>query len=562
MLHFSASKKTINTLLGLCLLLVTAIVVFPKHAAAYTNSPLISDSNFLNASTMNPDQIQTFLTTKGSALAGMYVTESSATETLSYYPHYNQSVRVSQAIYDAAQVYGINPQVIMATMQKEQSLITDPAPSSSQLRFAMGYGCPDSAGCNDTAAGLFYQIDNGTWDLRFLRERANGNNTWWRASIAYPCANAPTTPIKYYSAGLFPGNNVTFSDDNGTPYATFVISNPATASMYCYTPHAYNNPNGLFGNPVYGTTGLYYSGSYNFVTAYQNWFGPLTAVSVTGSPGSVSWGSSRIDTFVRGSDGNLWQKYYDGNNGGWGPWAALNVPLISSPTVSSWGVGRLDIFYVDSSGNLNHYWYGNGAWQNIESLGQPPGVLIASDPSVVSWGSGRIDVFARGNDDSLWQKTYDGPNDWLAWVKIGGGIHTSPAASTTGVGELNIFATGIAGDLMHFWFAHGAWNDPESLGTPSSNVKLSTAPGAVSWGTARIDAFGRGSDGVLWQKWFDKNGWHPWERFTGVLRSAPSISSWAPERLDEFSTGPAGDLQHFWFGGYWGNWESFGQPAY
>lgn len=253
----------------LALLIVAGLFFKPSHAAAYSNDHLIDDSIFLNAQSWSPGQIQNFLNQRGSGLAGLTVTERSNTETLSYYPHYNQTVSVAQAIYDAAQVYGINPQVILATMQKEQSLMTDPAPTSNQLRFAMGYGCPDSAGCSDASAGLFYQIDNGTWDLRFLMERARGNNSYWNASLSYPCRNT----TQYYSPGLFPGNNVTFIDDNGTAYTQFVIATSATASLYCYTPHAYNNPSGVYGNPQYGTVGLYYSGSYNFVTFFEKYFG-------------------------------------------------------------------------------------------------------------------------------------------------------------------------------------------------------------------------------------------------------------------------------------------------
>lgn len=221
---------------------------------------------------MSPNQIQTFLTQQGGAVATMKVTEKSTTETLDYYPNYNKSVSVAQAIYDAAQVYGINPQVIMATMQKEQSLINDPDPTDSQLKFAMGFGCPDSAGCSDAKAGLFYQIDNGTFELRAHFERSS-NNTWWGlAPSSYPCKST----TEFYSPGLFPGNKVSFYDGNGTKIATFTIANAATASLYCYTPHPYNNPQGINGVPKYGTTGSYYTGSYNFVGSFNKWHWSLS----------------------------------------------------------------------------------------------------------------------------------------------------------------------------------------------------------------------------------------------------------------------------------------------
>jgi hypothetical protein len=70
-----------------------------------------------------------------------------------------------------------------------------------------------------------------------------------------------------------PYQNVKFYDENGVQYRTHYLLNPATSALYCYTPHAYNNPDGLYGLPVYGTTGKYYSGSYNFVYYFERWFG-------------------------------------------------------------------------------------------------------------------------------------------------------------------------------------------------------------------------------------------------------------------------------------------------
>lgn len=335
----------------------------------------------------------------------------------------------------------------------------------------------------------------------------------------------------------------------------------ATATLYCYTPHVYNNPQGLYGLPRYGTTGLYYTGSYNFVYYFDLWWGSTYSQNlVTGNPGSVSWGPGRIDVFARGEDGGLWQEYY---SGGWSGWAPLNVSLDSSPSVSSWGVGRLDLFYVGTDGSLDHYWYstGSGGWQSVESLGTPPGVSIVGAPAAVSWGSGRIDVFVRGSNNQLYQEWY-GNGAWQPWVSLGGDINSSPTVTTWGPQRLDVFSTGPAGDLQHYWFNGygGGWQNWESLGYPGGGVTLSSAPGAVSWGGARLDVFGRGTNNQLYQEWFDATGWHPWVDLGGDINSAPTVSSWAPQRLDIFSTGPAGDLQHYWFGGYWGNWESLGSP--
>jgi len=220
--------------------LAVAILGGSIASASYVASDLISNAVFRNAGSMSSSQIQSFLQSKGSGLAG-----------------YTQGgKRASQIIYEAAGSYGINPQVVLATLQKEQSLITDPEPSSTQLRSAMGYGCPDSADCNADYYGFSNQVHNGTWQLRYNYERASGNNTWWNNG-SYACGGA----THFYSTGLYPGRNVTFYSAGSYPDKTIKIANAATASLYCYTPHV----------GPYWETG--YSGSYNFVTSFESWFG-------------------------------------------------------------------------------------------------------------------------------------------------------------------------------------------------------------------------------------------------------------------------------------------------
>src|SRR5690606_11109224 len=115
-------------------------------------------------------------------------------------------ITVSHIIYYAARIDGVNPKVILATMQKEQSLVTTPNPSNSQLNKAMGYICPSSCPNNN----LSYQIDSGTWVLRFHYERARGNMTWWRTDTGWTCG----TEKNYYKPNLYPYNNTRFYDGN------------------------------------------------------------------------------------------------------------------------------------------------------------------------------------------------------------------------------------------------------------------------------------------------------------------------------------------------------------
>ena len=237
------------------------------NAISYNYTSYLMDDSTLRASfTMSSAAIQTFLQNEGSGLATFSDIENCGPSNGPHYTFYaayyhcGSSELASQIIYDSSQAYGINPQVILAMMQKEQSLITTPNPVSSQLNYAMGYGCADSA-TTCTVSGFFNQVDNGTWQLRANFELINGNNYWGYAPSAYPCNGA----TNFYSNALKPGNNITFYDGYGNAYISFVLPDAATADFYCYTPHVFP-----------GSSSQYYSGYYWFVYYYSLWFGGTT----------------------------------------------------------------------------------------------------------------------------------------------------------------------------------------------------------------------------------------------------------------------------------------------
>jgi len=362
--------------IGLVLSMTLCIQILhsQKASAAYDGGRLIDNGLFLDATAMDAAQIQSFLASKGGGIASKNFNLNCDVAGAQAKQAYlllgapcGQDIAASQIIYYSSRVYGLNPKVILSTLQKEQSLITSPNPTDRQYAQAMGYSCPTSGSC-DSASNFFWQIDNATWVLRYHFERARGNMTWWSPSSSWTCG----TEKAYYKANLYPGQNVNFYDEDSVYYRTHFIGNAATSSLYCYTPHAYNNPSGLYGLPAYGSTGRYYTGSYNFVKFYEIWFGStIGQPNFKDSPASTSWGNGRIDNFIRGEDNALWQKTYDMADGGWKNWSKIGGSMASAPTVTTWGAGRLDVFSTSPSGELQHIWYGAGEWQGWESLGKP-----------------------------------------------------------------------------------------------------------------------------------------------------------------------------------------------
>ncbi|MEK7631346.1 MAG: hypothetical protein AAB445_00560, partial [Patescibacteria group bacterium] len=160
---------------------------------------------------------QNFLLRRSGTLATKTVTDTAGV-----------SKRFSDVLVELSRLYRISPKVLLVTLQKEQSLISDPAPTQRQFDYAMGYGCPDSGGCSGKAAGLFNQLDFTAWQFRQYY-------------------NFPTQ-YTYKVGGTY-----TFTDLNGTRKSTVTIENQATANLFNYTPHVYN-------------------GNYNFFNFYTMWF--------------------------------------------------------------------------------------------------------------------------------------------------------------------------------------------------------------------------------------------------------------------------------------------------
>ncbi|MDF2492338.1 MAG: hypothetical protein K0Q58_916, partial [Microbacterium sp.] len=152
---------------------------------------------------------------------------------------------ISELIYRVQTACGISAKVILVTLQKEQGLTTDRAPTPGELKAAMGQACPDTAPCDPNFAGVGPQIVGGV------------------------------TQLKTYSAARFgkqPGVNfIQWSPTAACGGSNINIQNWATASLYTYTPY---QPNAAALRAGYGLgDGCSAYGNRNFYQYYTDWFG-------------------------------------------------------------------------------------------------------------------------------------------------------------------------------------------------------------------------------------------------------------------------------------------------
>ena len=261
--HAPAGRAT-RLLLVLALLVtglvaVTGVTATPPAEAAdnsqFRPGNIISDSVFFDTSTMSEAQIQSFLEAQGAKCTSAYclkqvnvisVNKAADAFCAGYSsPGYEKP---STIIWKVAQSCGVNPQVILVMLQKEQGLITTTTPTEGKLRAAMGMGCPDTAACDAQYYGFANQVYAGIRQMRVYE--LSGRYTW----------NRPGTTV-----------NVRFHPNAACGTSPVFIENQATANLYYYTPY---QPNAASLAAGAGTgDGCSSYGNRNFFRFFTDWFG-------------------------------------------------------------------------------------------------------------------------------------------------------------------------------------------------------------------------------------------------------------------------------------------------
>lgn len=287
----------------------TAVAVAPSlyhpkveavSGSSWRAGNMISDPIFTNKSSMTVSQIQTFLNSKmpscdtdgsepseyGGGTRADYgrangnpppftclksywevpKTKPSSTVPKSNYggkPRPTGSRSAARLIYDAAQAYNISPKVLLVTLQKEQSLLTDEWPFKRQFLYAMGAHCPDGpagAQCDPNYSGFSLQMREGAELFRYYID--NMTKSWW--------------PYKK----PFKDNSILWQDPNiqNCGSKTVYIQSKATAALYTYTPY---QPNSAALANLYGSGDMADPdppncssfGNRNFWRIFHDWFG-------------------------------------------------------------------------------------------------------------------------------------------------------------------------------------------------------------------------------------------------------------------------------------------------
>lgn len=256
-------------------------------AATFDAGNIISNDTFFNAGSMSAADVQAFLNTKVTTCRSGYTclkSYSQATTTHaadSYCKAYTGASKESAAtiIARVGTACGINPQVLLVMLQKEQGLVLSSGPSATAYRIAMGYGCPDTAAC-DTA---YYGFANQVWNAAHQMQKYTKNSK---------------------SFSFQPGRNnlIQYNPSASCGTKSVYIQNQATANLYIYTPYT---PNAASLAAGYGSAPCGAYGNRNFYLYFSDWFGnPSNWLAAGGFEGSSKTGWAFATGVNRASRGD------------------------------------------------------------------------------------------------------------------------------------------------------------------------------------------------------------------------------------------------------------------
>lgn len=246
------------------LALPATVAPAPSAAAAdasdWNPGSIIDDAVFYDGAAMSAGEIQSFLDGKVRSCQSGYTCLKDYRQSTDNRPAdkycngYSGAANESAAtiIDKVARSCGISQKALLVLLQKEQGLVTSTAPSAWNYSAATGQGCPDTAPCDASTQGFFYQVYYGARQFEVYRL----NPTWWG-----------------YQAGRW--NNILYNPSASCGTQRVFIENQATAGLYIYTPYV---PNQAALRNLYGEgDGCSAYGNRNFWRTFTDWFGSTKA---------------------------------------------------------------------------------------------------------------------------------------------------------------------------------------------------------------------------------------------------------------------------------------------
>lgn len=557
---------------------------------------IIDDAIFQDTSRMSVADIQNFLNSKvpscdtngmktseyGGGTRAQYGTAHGNPPPYTCLRDYSQDgISAAQLIYNTAQTYHINPQVLIVLLQKEQNLVLDDWPWAVQYQSATGYGCPDTAPCDTQYYGLRNQL---TWAAHMFNSILNNDPNWFTPY---------TTGNNYIKLHPDFWNTTTQTWEDRCGGSTVNIQNRSTEALYSYTPYQPNDSalTNLYGN---GDDCSSY-GNRNFWRYFNDWFGPtLTSYSTSDAQwnreeldGSISTAGKTAGDYGLYSTtvtlgGTLHTLYYDATAGNlkhaWADSSGWHFAVIDGDSTDSGKVnsdvgkyvaatvynGTLKVAYYDATNTVVRLatMAADGSWtyQTLDGDTDINGKYkhdVGRGISLVQYGN-TLQVFyldatwgnlrhAWSNDGTNWlYENIDG--DYGSIARFDGNLGQSPYVNVYGSGLQLFYYDSTHGDLRHAWSDSRGWHfeDLDGSSASISRAELNTGlyPNFTTYnGTLQLYYYNETSS-ALRHAWADSSGWH-FEDLDGTIGSVAGYDSMVGKH--PFVTIANGTLRVYYF---------------
>ncbi|RRR78770.1 MAG: hypothetical protein EI684_00005 [Candidatus Viridilinea halotolerans] len=272
---------------------------------------------------------------------------------------------------------------------------------------------------------------------------------------------------------------------------------------------------------------------------------PGQRAEATSTPAVVAWGGERLDLFVRGRNGELYQNYRDQSRwSGWQIPAGLrDIVLRSAPACATWGSERIScVALIEGDRAVWHFYYDGQAWAS-ESLGGD----AWSAPAIVSPQLNQLAVFVAGGGGRLYGKGWV-PGRWSEWQDFGGELRSAPACAVyRGEQVINCFVVNTYQTIsrqaitMRNELLTGAGYVTLAMSEADGNIlTVGSAPAALASGPGRITLLVLNRNQNLFQATWAGRETVTWQRINPnhSFASVPTCASTAPGRADCFARGP------------------------
>lgn len=252
---------------------------------------------------------------------------------------------------------------------------------------------------------------------------------------------------------------------------------------------------------------------------------------------------------------------------GWSEWHRLQGVTIGKPAITSFDVDSLNVFVRGTDNQLWARYFDAGKWLNWV----PHGGKLTSAPAVTSPETRKLYLVVRGSDNQYWVRLYNS-KDWLAWEPIGGNSTMDPAIISPTASQAHVFLCNSDGMVYMRTKNEGAWNPWTSLNKMCSspptavmlngneysvafvndegtlsvgrstnavwswinlNIPSVQSPAMTTWDFNELVIFTKNRDGAIMMTFFDKNSQDiaSMTKVTGEFSSAPGAGFIAYKKI-------------------------------